>query len=101
MGVIRKSGKATKIFRSAEQWQSILANYEKSGLTQEAFCKRESLAGSTFSKWRNRLSKSNPSEPTQPMFIDLSSLPDQTACSGWDIELTLGDGVTFRFRQSQ
>ena len=47
--------KATKLRRSAEQWQEIMAAYEVSSLGQEVFCARESLAVSTFSKWRNQL----------------------------------------------
>lgn len=45
----------TKIRRRAEHWQAIMADYEASGLSQEAFCAQASLAMSTFSKWRNQL----------------------------------------------
>jgi len=90
----------TKVRRSAKQWQAIMADYEASGLSQEAFCARESLAMSTFSKWRKQLTNGMADAAAGPMFVDLTNLRGCEQRSGWDIELTFGDGMSLRLRQS-
>ena len=90
----------TKIRRRAEQWQVIMADYEASGLSQEAFCTRESLAMSTFSKWRKQLTNEMAGAAASPMFVDLTSLTGRDKRNGWDIELILGDGMSLHLRQS-
>jgi len=92
--------KATKIRHSAEQWQAIMAAYEASGLSQEVFCAQESLAMSTFSKWRKQLVNGVTNAAANPMFVDLSTFAGRDRHSAWDIELTLGDGMSLRLRQS-
>ena len=39
-----------KVFRSAAEWRAIVARYERSGLTQAAFCTQEGLALYIFKK---------------------------------------------------
>ena len=90
----------TKIRRSAEQWQAIMVAYEAGGLSQEAFCAQESLAMSTFSKWRKQLTKAMVDAAAGPMFVDLTNLTGCEQHSGRDIELTFGDGMRLRLRQS-
>ena len=90
----------TKIRRSAEQWQAIMAAYEASGLSQEAYCAQASLAMSTFSKWRKQLTNGLADAAASPMFVELTNLTGCEQRSGWDIELTLGDGMHLRLRQS-
>ena len=86
--------------RSAEQWQDIMEAYEASGLTQESFCARESLAPSTFYTWRQRLRSVKPAKRKEPQFVELAaSLPKQES-NDWDIELSLGDNIVLRLRRS-
>lgn len=94
--------KATKIRRSNEQWQAIMLAFADSGLTQEAFCAQESLAMSTFSKWRRKIMSTvdDGADAGSPMFVDLTKLTDHDQCSAWDIELSFGDGMSLRLRQS-
>ena len=77
-----------------------MAAYEVSGLGQEAFCARESLAVSTFSKWRNQLVNGVTHAAASPVFVELSKLAGRDQHSAWDIELILGDGMSLRLRQS-
>lgn len=91
----------TKIRRSAEEWRAIMADYEASGLSQEAFCVQESLAMSTFSKWRKRLTNTMADAAASPMFVDLTNLTGREQHSAWDIELILGDGMSLHLRQSR
>ena len=85
---------------SAAHWQAIMARFDASGVTQEAFCRQESLAISTFNKWRKQLKQAPYNSTVEPMFVDLASLSAIPDAGGWDIELVLGDGVTLRLRRS-
>lgn len=44
---------------TASQWQAILADFHQCGLTQKEYCKQNSLADSTFSKWKAQLAVSD------------------------------------------
>jgi len=96
------SSKTHNNHRSVEQWQDIMSAYDSSGLTQELFCVQESIALSTFYTWRKRLSTAKPAKvkSKKPLFVELTpSLPKQKICH-WDIELSLGDSIVLRLRQS-
>lgn len=93
--------KVKKVRRSAEEWKTLLASYEASGLSQESFCARESLALSTFGRWRNKLADVPAEESGEEVFVDLSKLAGGEASGGWDIELSLGGGLSLRLRQTR
>ncbi len=99
MSELTKSAKR-KHFRPQSEWQQIVADYERSGLTQEAFCKRASIAKSSFYKWRKRLE--TPSAATGvSQFIDLNALVQgngQIDPPRWEIELDLGHGMRLSLR---
>ena len=92
-----------RIRRSAEQWQSLLEQYERSGLSQAAFCQQEGLAIATFSKWlaRSRHSELNPTKPaasTPAPFVEVQRSPAEQAPlappdSPVMIRLDLGAGI--------
>jgi transposase-like protein len=90
------------IRRSLAQWQQIMATYESSDLSQQAFCEQKGLAPSSFSKWRRQLKdeKVTQKEPlTKSMFMALplqGMLPTQPL---WDIEVELGNGIALRLRR--
>ena len=90
---------------SRQQWAAWMAEYERSGLTQEAFCARQDLALSTFSAWRQRLSSERKAEaldPGEAGLADFMSLALPSALSSapeaWVVELTLPSGMTVRMR---
>jgi len=90
--------KQVKVRRTKEQWQEILLAYEDSGLSQEAFCTQQSLATSTFHKWRQRLAADKSHDQAIPEFIELT--PAQSSNSDdWDIELSLSSTIVLRIRQ--
>jgi len=95
------SGHTQKIRRSAEQWQKIILAYDQSELTQEAFCARESLPPSSFYTWRKRLEDVKPTDTKQSLFVELASPPLPSTEPDWDIELSLGDHIVLRLRQSR
>ena len=55
---MKKTGtpvKVTRRHRSAAEWQELIAVQERSGLSQEAFCKGEGVSPMSLSNWRRRL----------------------------------------------
>lgn len=102
---------ATKIRRSPAEWRELLSSYERSGLSQQAFCDRHGLALSTFCKWRRSLGGSV--TPTAaPVFAELEVAPaaamsdgmpvepiEPPTGHGWDVELALGEGIVLRIRR--
>ena len=95
---------------NATEWQQIMANYDRSGLNQKAFCEQEGLAMSTFSKWRKQLGLVNTGPEAKVIadfkpLLPVSALPVATAAEDndhnpghWDMELVLGAGMVLRLR---
>lgn len=46
-----------------EHWESVLAEWESSGLTQKAFCESRQLVYPTFAYWRRQLSDTDTGNP--------------------------------------
>jgi putative transposase len=96
--------------RSAEQWQSLIEQYQSSGQSARQFCQEQSLGYTSFCQWRKRLSRTEdkivsipsipsiPSDATKPSFIDLTSLGAPQA-GGWHLVLHLGGGVELTLSQ--
>lgn len=92
--------KSPRARRSAQEWRAVMAQYARSGLSQDGFCAREGIAPSTFARWRAQLraegvttSRVTP-EAASP-FVELVSSASSPA---FDIELELGCGVVLRMR---
>ena len=79
--------------RSPAEWRKILSRFERSRLSIEAFCQRESLSKSSFVRWRSKLT-SDP-EP----FVELT-VPTEPASdsSAWAVELELPGQIVLRVR---
>ncbi len=94
--------------RSAAQWQTIIQQYTKSGLSVTDFCQQASIGKVSFHKWHNRVKKSAANALSDSMgdFMEITPTreavtePRQVAHSTpWDIELDLGDGLICRLRR--
>ncbi len=104
-----KKVRAKSIRRSRAQWEVIIARYKSGRLTQGDFCQQEGLTTSVFYKWLRLISMPAESEipPIAKMdqFIEID-VPESTAiqtCATpalWDMELTLGNGIMLRVRNS-
>jgi len=92
--------KQAKVRRTEAQWQDIMLAFDESGLTQEAFCIQQSLAPSTFYKWRQRLAGKKRYDQALPEFVELTSTTQAVNSSHWDIELSLSSTIVLRIRQS-
>ena len=44
-----------RINRSRRQWQSLLDDFHRSGLTKVAFCKQHGVATSSLNRWQRML----------------------------------------------
>ena len=92
-----------RIFRSRDQWQSIIDDFSSSGLSAPKFCEHNNLPYGSFAKWRQKLSPSAQSiEPILPdhSFLDLSSLASSDPGNNWHITLKLGNGVELVLSQA-
>lgn len=94
--------------RTPAQWRELIERQAVSGLSQEAFCDREGLGRSTFTRWKSRLESkiaSGTEVPAASLFAELTAAdaPPKAARghsgTGWDIELELGDGLCLRIRR--
>jgi hypothetical protein len=85
---------------SADYWQEQITLWQASGLSQKVFCQQNRLALSTFQRWKKQFTGDESSVPDVSDFIELplsgDASQDKTA---WDIELSLGGGITLRLRQ--
>lgn len=91
------------IHRKAEYWQDKINHWKSSNLTQAEFCHQNGLAMSTFHKWQKKLRTEEIPEPQLPQpFIELpvDSLSHPEPEQQWNIELSLGNGITLRMRQT-
>jgi hypothetical protein len=89
--------------RTPEQWQALINQQRDSGLSAMQFCKQASIGYASFCNWRKRL----PDVPAgdgsdEANFLDLSSLMSGSPSSGagWNIVLSLGNGVELRLSQN-
>lgn len=55
----------------------MLARYERSGLSQQAFCRRHGVALSTLQYWRRRARQAD--EASAPTFVEVSQRPGTPA----------------------
>lgn len=85
-----RNGRKVRTVRGESQWRELLSSFEQSGLSVRAFCEQHDLTQSTFHLWRKRLRD-------VPSFVAL--VPPVVEPGYWDVELSLGAGVTLRLRQ--
>ena len=78
--------------RGEAEWTNIMAEFERSGMSQRKFCEARGLSLKTFANWRCRLGRG----ARRGSFVELAP----PVVSGWDVELDLGGGVVLRVRRS-
>ena len=93
-----------KKHRTSAQWQALIDQQQASGLSAAQFCKQQDIGYASFCNWRKRLSDHQADESSTTNdtgFLDLSSLMGQSSEPGWNIVLSLGNGVELRLSQQQ
>ena len=88
---------ARRIYRTQEQWRSLVSQYENSNLSQAAFCKQHGIASSGLYKWRKHFSEQN-DEPliniTEQLTAELATHDSSLAANAdWQVELTFGNMI--------
>ncbi len=78
--------------RSRADWEQLLAAYERRTVTRWAFCAEAGVSPSTLDYWRRKLRDEGLATAG---FIELAG-SGEAGRSGWEVELTLGDGVVLR-----
>lgn len=78
-----------------ERWRELVGRQRTSGLTVEAYCRRQRLATSTFYAWRHKLAAVE-----APAFVELMPkadvLPPRPGVGAAVIEVSVRGGVTVR-----
>ena len=92
-----------RIHRSPRQWQSLLDDFHRSGLTKVAFCKQHGVAASSLNRWQQMLE----GQPDGGDFVDVTEPLSRTSSvpspgshgdNGWEVELALGNDIVLRIR---
>ena len=86
-----------RIHRGEAEWRRLMSDFEVWDGSQVSFCEARGLSLKTFQNWRRRLgliTRRGVGGPDGFVALSVSSDP------GWDVELSLGDGVVLRVRRS-
>lgn len=83
--------------RSRQEWRSLLAKFDGSGLGVAAFCRREAISAASLYRWRGLLSAVGDDGGTEVVsktaaFVDVGAL-SAAAAPRIDLKLDLGDGL--------
>lgn len=87
--------------RTPAQWQRLVEQWQHSGQSAVRFCEEHHIGYASFCSWRKRLSDEPPNSGSVPSahFVDLSALSSSNETHGWNIVLSLGNGVELRLSQ--
>lgn len=86
--------------KSPDQWLALIQQWQQSELTAQQFCKEQALGYATFCKWRQRLTGMPRSDDPGVSFVDLGAMAGTVSSAGWQIVLSLGNGVELRLTQA-
>jgi transposase-like protein len=104
-----KLGIDVRVRRSREQWRTMLLGFASSGLSAEAYCRREGISSASFYRWRTALGNGGaPGRPVMvrnapPAFVDAGPLAlprAQPLSRHLDLRLDLGDGLILHLVRS-
>ena len=87
-----------RVRRTESEWRSILVRFERSGLSESAFCREAKLSRNTFGKWKRRLSGGATPAPAFVEWIAPSGVAEEAPARAGEFELTLPGGVVLRWK---
>lgn len=91
-----------RVKRSRTQWTSLVEEFNTSGLTKTAFCKRHGIATSCFYRWQKIVAEDSAGagfvDITEPVARAAATRSIADVSSHWQVELELGAGVILRMR---
>ena len=95
------SRRRARIMRTQEQWKALLDEYNTSGLTRAAFCKKHRIATSSLYRWQQlfeHASNADFIDVTEPLANAPKPHPVPVRDNDWQVELELGAGIVLRLR---
>ena len=104
-----KLGMDVRVRRSREQWRAMLSGFARSGLSAEAYCRREGISSASFYRWRTALGNGGAQRRpvmvrnAPPAFVDAGPLVlprAQPLSKRVDLRLDLGDGLVLHLVRS-
>ena len=89
--------------KSYEQWAELVAEYDNSGFTMEAFCLHKNLAMSTFQRWRNTIHRTNfvKHGDVASAFTQVTPIPTETPVPPSAITLQIGRSITVTIQTTE
>ena len=95
------SRRRARVMRTQEQWKALLEEFNTSGLTRAAFCKKHRIATSSLYRWQQLFEHASHAgfiDVTEPLANAPRSHPVPVRDNDWQVELELGSGITLRLR---
>jgi hypothetical protein len=96
------SRRRARVMRTQEQWKALLEEFNISGLTKSAFCKKHRIATSSLYRWQqlsnDRASDADFIDVTEPLANVPKSHSVPVRDNDWQVELELGSGIVLRLR---
>jgi hypothetical protein len=95
------SRRRARVMRTQEQWKALLEEFNTSGLTRAAFCKKHRIATSSLYRWQQlfeHASNTDFIDVTEPLANAPGSHPVPVRDNDWQVELELGSGFVLRLR---
>ena len=96
-----KKGKGTR--QSRDEWRSLLAQCDESGLDIAALCRREAISATSLYRWRRLLGGGGQAfgREKAPGFVDLGTLNPAATRRPWlELKFDLGDGLVLHLVRS-
>jgi transposase-like protein len=88
--------------RTQNQWKALLEEFNNSGLTRAAFCKKHRIATSSLYRWQqlfnDHAGDASFIDVTEPLSNVPMSHPVPVRDNDWQVELELGAGIVLRLR---
>ncbi|MDH4274110.1 MAG: IS66 family insertion sequence element accessory protein TnpB [Gammaproteobacteria bacterium] len=85
--------------RNATEWQRLIEEQQRSGLSQETFCRHNDIGYGSFQNWKAKLAGGDRARSSISDFTELPPFASAPA-THWDIELDLGLGIVLRVRRA-
>lgn len=90
----KRDGRGRRL-EKPERWGELIGLYEKSGLTQRAFARKEGISYATFVAWLGRKRRGQMPRPTSPVRFEQLRLGGPPAMMA-PLEVVLPNGIVLR-----
>jgi hypothetical protein len=97
------SRRRVRVMRTQEQWKALLEEFNTSGLTRAAFCKKHRIATSSLYRWQQLFEHASDTDfidVTEPLANAPGLHPAPVRDNDWQVELELGGGLVLRLRRT-